>query len=137
MSPSFVKIGSREGNSMCICFKNLVLAEISTKKPSYSRHARLTVDGALPTHTIIPSYPLPILFFLILRLIGSRSEGLFSVHVQNILIQCQTQYWSVRTVRTFKRCRTVRILKSCRGIFTEFYEKILFWRKFYTSDLKY
>ena len=37
--------------------------------------------------------------------------------------------WSVRTVRTFKRCRTVRIFKSCRGIFTEFYEKILFWRK--------
>ena len=25
-----------------------MLAEISAKKPSYSRHARLTVDGALP-----------------------------------------------------------------------------------------
>ena len=31
-----------------ICVKNLVLAEISAKKPSYSRQARLTVDGALP-----------------------------------------------------------------------------------------
>ena len=43
--------------------------------------------------------------------------------------------WSVRTVRTFKRCRTVRILKSCRGIFTKFYEQILFWRKFYTHQV--
>ena len=29
----------------------LVLAEISAKKPFYSRHARLTVDGALPSLT--------------------------------------------------------------------------------------
>ena len=27
-----------------------MLAEISAKKPSYSRHARLTVDGALPSY---------------------------------------------------------------------------------------
>ena len=38
-------------------FLNLVLAEISAKKPSYSRHARLTVDGALPS--VIHANPYP------------------------------------------------------------------------------
>ena len=30
-----------------------MLAEISAKKPSYSRHARLTVDGALPRVRVV------------------------------------------------------------------------------------
>ena len=47
--PIFVAIGGRERYLISICLKKIVLAEISAKKPSYSRHARLTVDGALPT----------------------------------------------------------------------------------------
>ena len=42
---------SSVGYPISICVTNLVLAEISAKKPSYSRHAQLTVDGALPTLT--------------------------------------------------------------------------------------
>ena len=50
MSRSFVKTKYREGTSKHIFYvTNMVLAEISAKKPSYSRHARLTVDGALPS----------------------------------------------------------------------------------------
>ena len=44
-----VMIGLREGYQIFICFTNFMLAEISVKKSSYSQHAWLNVNGALPT----------------------------------------------------------------------------------------